>query len=72
MTGSPRCRGGEVSIKPVWRTSSYTKSDNCVEVADDASSAVFVRDTKDREVGLLHLPPAAWIEFVRYIKVQIP
>ncbi|KLJ01802.1 DUF397 domain-containing protein [Streptomyces sp. KE1] len=53
-----------------WRTSSYTKSDNCVEVADDPPSFVLVRDTKDREAGFLPLRQAAWAEFVRYVKRQ--
>jgi hypothetical protein len=32
--------------EPVWRTSSFTHSDNCVEVADLGDGLVGVRDDK--------------------------
>jgi hypothetical protein len=35
-------------IDPNWRTSSYTKSDSCVEVADNDPAAVLVQDSKNR------------------------
>ncbi|MFI2672555.1 DUF397 domain-containing protein [Streptomyces albidoflavus] len=57
-----------MAIEPDWRTSSYTKSDNCVEVADNAPPVILVRDTKDREAGFLALRQGAWVDFVRYIK----
>ncbi|MBZ4014205.1 DUF397 domain-containing protein [Streptomyces purpurogeneiscleroticus] len=53
---------------PHWRTSSYTKSDTCVEVADNDPSKVMVRDTKDRDAGTLAFPPASWANFVEFSK----
>ncbi|MFJ1745417.1 DUF397 domain-containing protein [Streptomyces sp. NPDC088116] len=34
-----------------WRASTYTKSGNCVEVADDGPAGVMVRDTRRDSVG---------------------
>ncbi|MGW2954828.1 DUF397 domain-containing protein [Streptomyces eurythermus] len=55
---------------PNWRTSSYTKSDNCVEVADNDPQRVMVRDTKDRGKGALGVRPATWSSFVEFAKQQ--
>ncbi|OUD01857.1 DUF397 domain-containing protein [Streptomyces swartbergensis] len=57
--------------KPNWRTSSYTSNDSCVEVADNDLEVVRVRDTKDREQGLMALRPASWAHFVKFTK-QLP
>ena len=49
-----------------WRKS--TRSGNtggaCVEVADNLAEVVLVRDTKDRDGGMLTFTPAAWRTFV--------
>ncbi|GAB3154915.1 hypothetical protein GCM10027290_50160 [Micromonospora sonneratiae] len=54
----------------VWRKS--TRSGNnggaCVEVADNLSGVVLVRDTKDRDGGTLTFGPAAWAGFVTSAK----
>ncbi|WP_324618114.1 DUF397 domain-containing protein [Streptomyces sp. RTd22] len=57
-----------MTAEPKWRTSSYTKSDSCVEVADNDSSVVLVRDSKDRDRGCLTFLPAPWASFVEYAK----
>ncbi|MGW2256907.1 DUF397 domain-containing protein [Streptomyces sp. NPDC004749] len=58
---------------PNWRTSTYTKSDSCVEVADNDPAGVMVRDTKDRDGGTLTFPPSSWSAFVTYaIEVRLP
>ncbi|MEU4556287.1 DUF397 domain-containing protein [Micromonospora violae] len=53
-----------------WRKS--TKSGNnggsCVEVADNLPGVVLVRDTKDRDGGMLTFEPAAWSGFVDLAK----
>lgn len=49
-----------------WRTSSYTKSDSCVEVADNDPTKVLVRDTKDRDSGTLAFSPSSWSAFVHF------
>jgi hypothetical protein len=50
-----------------WFKSSYsgTGGDNCIEVAPCAD-AVFVRDSKDAQVGQLVLSPTAWSAFAAY------
>ncbi len=48
----------------VWRTSSYSGSDNCVEVAVVPSSCA-VRDSKDRDGAVLVFSPTAWQAFLR-------
>ncbi|MEU8701548.1 DUF397 domain-containing protein [Streptomyces sp. NPDC048680] len=57
-----------MAVIPNWRTSTYTKSDSCVEVADNGPAAVMVRDTKGRHLGTLLVPPTAWAEFVEFSK----
>ncbi|WP_078620288.1 MULTISPECIES: DUF397 domain-containing protein [Streptomyces] len=54
--------------RPNWRTSSYTKSDSCVEVADNDPKSVMVRDTKRRAGGTLTFSPSCWEEFVNFSK----
>ncbi|TFE36337.1 DUF397 domain-containing protein [Streptomyces sp. ICN441] len=49
-----------------WRTGSYTKSDSCVEVADNDPTKVLVRDTKDRDSGTLTFSPSSWSAFVYF------
>ena len=53
---------------PNWRTSSYTGTENCVEVADNDSKYVMVRDTKARDRGLMALQRNVWTAFVKYAK----
>jgi hypothetical protein len=52
-----------------WRKS--TKSGNnggdCVEVADNLPGVVLVRDTRDRDGGMLAFGPAAWRAFVAQV-----
>ncbi|MGW3950950.1 DUF397 domain-containing protein [Streptomyces sp. NPDC004752] len=57
-----------MATNPNWRTSSYTKSDSCVEVADNDPSRVLVRDTKHRKFGHLSLNPASWSRFIEATK----
>ncbi|MGC4848279.1 DUF397 domain-containing protein [Micromonospora sp. DT15] len=57
-----------------WRKS--TKSGNnggsCVEVADNLPGVVLVRDTKDRDGGMLTFGPAAWTGFLHLAKAIGP
>jgi hypothetical protein len=51
-----------------WRTSSYSSSGNCVEVAD-YHGMVSVRDTEDRGHGPVHrYTTAEWRTFVADVK----
>ncbi|MGW0705055.1 DUF397 domain-containing protein [Streptomyces sp. NPDC002643] len=62
-----------MTVEPNWRTSSYTKSDSCVEVADNDPEKVMVRDTKDRDGGTLTFPPSSWTAFVEFApEVRLP
>ncbi|MGW0876636.1 DUF397 domain-containing protein [Streptomyces sp. NPDC002740] len=60
-----------MTAEPNWRTSSYTSSDSCVEVADSDPEKVMIRDTKDRGRGSLNVRPAPWTGFVEYAKSLI-
>ncbi|WP_405534696.1 DUF397 domain-containing protein [Streptomyces sp. NBC_00075] len=51
---------------PNWRTSSYTGTENCVEVADNDPTKVMVRDTKARDQGYLAVERDSWTAFVGY------
>ncbi|MGW6027603.1 DUF397 domain-containing protein [Streptomyces sp. NPDC055099] len=53
---------------PQWRTSSYTGTENCVEVADSNPDKVMVRDSKARERGYLSLQPPAWTALVEHVQ----
>ncbi|MFD5714881.1 DUF397 domain-containing protein [Streptomyces pharetrae] len=55
-------------MPPNWRTSSYTGTENCVEVADNDPTVIRVRDTKNREQGLMTLRPTSWSHFVEFAK----
>ncbi|MBL1120498.1 DUF397 domain-containing protein [Streptomyces sp. 110] len=57
-----------MTTKPKWRTSSYTKSDTCVEVSDNQPDLVLVRDSKDPDRGCLALRPAAWSSFLDFLR----
>jgi hypothetical protein len=61
----------EDSMKPVWRTSSYTGNGggNCVEVGGVAP-VILVRDTKDRPGPVLRFSPAAWRRFADRVKLS--
>ena len=50
-----------------WRTSTYSDTQQCVEVAQ-AGQACLVRDTKNRDTGTLSFSPRAWAAFTRAIK----
>ncbi|WP_431923920.1 DUF397 domain-containing protein [Micromonospora wenchangensis] len=53
-------------IEPRWRTATRSSSNggDCVEVADNLSGRVLVRDSKDRAGGTLTFSPEAWRDFV--------
>ncbi|MFJ5302275.1 DUF397 domain-containing protein [Streptomyces sp. NPDC088350] len=55
-------------VAPNWRTSTYTGTENCIEVADNSPTKVMVRDTKARNRGILAVQPAAWTAFVELAK----
>ncbi|MEO3927241.1 DUF397 domain-containing protein [Micromonosporaceae bacterium B7E4] len=53
-----------------WRKSTRSSSNGgaCVEVADNLSGVVLVRDSKDRDGGMLAFEPAGWQAFVDLAK----
>ncbi len=57
-----------------WRKSSKSGNNGgaCVEVADNLSGVVLVRDTKDRDGGTLAFGPTAWRSFVELAKTTGP
>ncbi|MDG4802730.1 DUF397 domain-containing protein [Micromonospora sp. WMMD980] len=58
MTGAQWCKS----------TKSGNNGGACVEVADNLSGVVLVRDTKDREGGTLAFPPSVWASLVSMAK----
>jgi hypothetical protein len=57
-------------LTPRWRKSTRSGSNQgaCVEVADNLSGRVLVRDTKDRDGGTLTFGSTAWRAFVNLAK----
>lgn len=55
-------------MAPNWRTSSYTGTETCVEVADNDPKRVMVRDTKDRDLGTMTVRPSSWAAFVEFAR----
>jgi hypothetical protein len=53
-----------------WRTSTYSGGNGggCVEVTDNTRGQVLVRDSKDRDGGVLMVPAAAWRAFGTDVK----
>ena len=51
----------------VWRTSSMSGHSNCVEVAF-SGQAVLVRDSKNRDEGILSSTRSAWKDFLEAIR----
>ncbi|MFF0745252.1 DUF397 domain-containing protein [Streptomyces sp. NPDC004111] len=51
-----------------WRTSTYTKTDNCVEVADNDTAKVHVRDSKRRSGPEVTWSPDAWGAFIEHTR----
>jgi Domain of unknown function (DUF397) len=47
-----------------FKTSSYTCSDNCVEVAVLVDGQVLVRDSKNRDVATLSFSALSWSTFI--------
>jgi hypothetical protein len=52
-----------------WRKSSFSNANGgaCVETAS-GDGVVFVRDTTDREAGMLSVPAGAWQEFLATLR----
>jgi Domain of unknown function (DUF397) len=61
-----------LSTQPVnagWRVSTWSKSDNCVEIANN-DAAVLIRDTKNRTGGVLAVPSTVWEGFIDAIQTD--
>nr|WP_239009953.1 DUF397 domain-containing protein [Streptomyces sp. 769] len=54
-------------IEPNWHTSSYTKNENCVEVADNNPSVIKVRDSKRRTGPVIDVAPTVWGAFLEHV-----
>lgn len=68
--GREELPGNASSVRPAWRTSSYSGCNgNCVEVAELRPGHIGVRDTKDAGRGsVLEFDAAAWRSFVESVK----
>ncbi|MFG2227384.1 DUF397 domain-containing protein [Streptomyces sp. NPDC048644] len=56
--------------EPNWHTSTYTRSESCIEVADNHPVKILVRDSKRRQGATLAFPRSAWEEFVTFSRAQ--
>jgi hypothetical protein len=58
----------------IWHTSSRSSGNggDCVEVADNLTAVVAVRDSKDRQGPILLFEPTAWSSFIESIKQVQP
>ncbi|SDY61935.1 protein of unknown function [Saccharopolyspora shandongensis] len=52
-----------------WRKSSHSGTHNCIEVGRLGHNAA-VRDTKDRDGGLLSFASERWSDFLAAVKVD--
>lgn len=54
-----------------WRKASYSSNGgaNCVEVA--STDRVVIRDTTDRDGGMLTVTAAAWREFLASVRLRV-
>ncbi|AXO33766.1 DUF397 domain-containing protein [Micromonospora chalcea] len=55
-----------------WRKATRSGNTDCVEVADNLTEVVLVRDSKDRDGGTLHVTPTSWRSFVTLAKQMGP
>ena len=53
----------------IWRVSSKSSGGNCIEVGD-SEIAILVRDTKNRDQGMLSFPSTAWENFIKVIQTD--
>jgi hypothetical protein len=51
----------------VWKTSSYTNTKECVEVAF-AGESVWIRDTFDRDGQIVAIPVESWTRFLGQVR----
>ncbi|WP_431942092.1 DUF397 domain-containing protein [Micromonospora marina] len=51
-----------------WRKATRSGNTDCVEVADNLTEVVLVRDSKNRDGGTLHVTPSSWQSFLALAK----
>ena len=57
--------------RAVWRTSSFSNNGGaCVQVADNLSGIVAIRDSKDRSGPVLLLTASQWREFITTLRAN--
>jgi hypothetical protein len=56
---------GNLSV--IWRKSSFSVNGDCVEIAIQNES-VLIRDTKDRNGGIISVSCSAWRELIQAIQ----
>jgi Domain of unknown function (DUF397) len=61
-------------LKSLWRKSQYSGANGggCIEVAVDQGGHVLIRDTTNREGGMLRLTPTAFAELREIAKKHQP
>ncbi len=54
------------------KSSHSTANGHCVEAGEGSCGMVHVRDSKDKDGGVLSFSPGAWMEFLGGLKAQSP
>jgi len=53
--------------KPVWRKSSHSDKEGCIELTF-AGNSVLVRDSRDRDGQILAIPVKNWTRFLGQVR----
>lgn len=61
---------GKDQLGPVWRTSTYSESSGCVEVAL-IEDCVLVRDSKNRSGPVLRMSKQQWRDFLQFATTDV-
>lgn len=56
----------DAALEARWRTSTYSSSGDCVEVAI-LTEATYVRNSRNRAGARLAFPTTSWTEFLRFV-----
>jgi hypothetical protein len=63
--------GNGACVEVAFHKSSHSAGGACVEVGGGCGM-VYVRDSKDKDGGILSFEPAVWSDFLRGMKIEKP
>ncbi|PJN41656.1 DUF397 domain-containing protein [Streptomyces sp. CB02959] len=59
---------GNECVEVAWTKSSYSDSSNINDCVEVAPTTIHIRDSKNATGPHLHIPPAAWTDFVAFAR----